>query len=100
MICNAGVAPFVRMDWFVFAKQFVLKFFDSVTYPTFNYETPGIVSDDGLGWVWQSNVFGHYVLVSRTYLVNDTWSDMRNTSVVSSSPSFLRLRAKPSVPLV
>ena len=79
MICNAGVAPFIYMDWFVFTKQFVLDFFASVTYPIYNYEKPGIVSDDGLGWVWQSNVLGHYILVSRMYFVNDIWSDTGNT---------------------
>jgi hypothetical protein len=24
---------------------------------------PAIMSDDGLGWVWQCNVFGHYIIV-------------------------------------
>lgn len=30
----------------------------------FNVQTVGVLSPDNLGMVWQSNIFGHYVLVS------------------------------------
>jgi 3-keto steroid reductase len=64
MICSAGVAPFIGIAWFTMIKQLLTDFFAAVTYPVYNLQRPGILSDDGLGWVWQCNVFGHYVLVS------------------------------------
>jgi hypothetical protein len=34
-----------------------------MTDPTYNVQRRGVMSDDGLGWTWQCNVFGHYILV-------------------------------------
>ncbi|OCH85757.1 hypothetical protein OBBRIDRAFT_838719 [Obba rivulosa] len=34
----------------------------SVEHPCYNIQTRGVRSKDGLGWTWQCNVFGHYVL--------------------------------------
>ena len=34
-----------------------------VTNPQYNVQRREVVSDDGLGWTWQCNVFGHYILV-------------------------------------
>ena len=34
-----------------------------VTEPAFYLQRVGLMSDDGLGWAWQCNVFGHYILV-------------------------------------
>ncbi len=36
----------------------------AATYPVFKKQVTGELSEDGLGWIWQCNVFGHYVLVS------------------------------------
>ena len=29
----------------------------------YTIQREGVLSDDGLGWTWQCNVFGHYILV-------------------------------------
>ena len=92
LICNAGVAPYYGKDWFVYSKQFLTDFFASVTFPIGDLERPGIVSEDGLGWVWQTNLFGHYVLVSCMYFVSDFWFDGKKHSIVRSNPSFQRLQ--------
>jgi 3-keto steroid reductase len=35
----------------------------AVTAPIYYMQEVGQLSQDGLGWVWHCNVFGHYVLV-------------------------------------
>ncbi|KAL1721278.1 hypothetical protein EV715DRAFT_271244 [Schizophyllum commune] len=63
LIFNAGGASFVRIDYLRVVKQlFTRGLLDLVTHPDFNVENVGETSADGLGWVWQFNVFGHYVL--------------------------------------
>ncbi|KAG1803395.1 NAD(P)-binding protein [Suillus subaureus] len=62
LICNAGVASFVSINWLLAIKQFVMDCVEAVTAPIYYTQEVGQVSQDGLGWVWQCNVFGHYVL--------------------------------------
>lgn len=40
-----------------------MNWVEAVTAPIFYTQEVGQLSQDGLGWVWQCNVFGHYVLV-------------------------------------
>ncbi|KAG2119161.1 NAD(P)-binding protein [Suillus discolor] len=62
LICNAGVASFVSINWLLALKQFTMNWVEAVTAPIFYTQEVGQLSQDGLGWVWQCNVFGHYVL--------------------------------------
>ena len=68
LVCNAGVAPFLNISGSLLLKQMwrnllEFKFFEIMLHPTYVVQSTGLTSDDGLGWVWQCNVFGHYVLV-------------------------------------
>ncbi|KAG2151816.1 NAD(P)-binding protein [Suillus cothurnatus] len=56
LICNAGVAPFVSINWFLAIKQLATDWVDAVTAPIYYTQEVGQVSQDGLGWVWQCNV--------------------------------------------
>lgn len=67
LVCNAGVAPFLRISWPLLLLQLwqdlcALDPFGFATHPRYNIQRTAIVSDDGLGWAWQCNVFGHYVV--------------------------------------
>jgi len=67
LVCNAGVAPFLRISWPLLLRQVwrnvvELNLFESVTCPKYHIQGRAMMSDDGLGWVWQCNVFGHYIL--------------------------------------
>lgn len=63
-ICNAGTANFTGMDFVEATKQLLLEdFVAGVTHPRYKLQRVGELSRDGLGYIWQSNVFGHYVLV-------------------------------------
>ncbi|KAH7930053.1 NAD(P)-binding protein [Leucogyrophana mollusca] len=62
LICNAGVASFAKINWLVATKQLLTDWIGAVTSPLYYVQTVGERTADGLGWVWQCNVFGHYVL--------------------------------------
>ncbi|KAF8632001.1 hypothetical protein AX17_004946 [Amanita inopinata Kibby_2008] len=61
-IFNAGLASFSRMHWPTAIKQVLLDPMNAVTQPAFYLQHTGELSIDGLGWVWQCNFFGHFVL--------------------------------------
>ena len=68
LVCNAGVAPFLGISWSLLFQQLrrdmlELNVFGLVTNPQYNVQRRAVMSDDGLGWAWQCNVFGHYILV-------------------------------------
>jgi 3-keto steroid reductase len=74
LVCNAGVAPFLRISWPLFLQQLwqdtcQLKPFEFAAHPRFNIQRSAIMSDDGLGWVWQCNVFGHYIIVRSSFAI-------------------------------
>ncbi|EJD00851.1 uncharacterized protein FOMMEDRAFT_21336 [Fomitiporia mediterranea MF3/22] len=62
LVCNAGVASFIGYDWPLACKQLLTDFLGAVTSPLFKLQRIGELSEDGLGWIWQCNVFGHYML--------------------------------------
>jgi 3-keto steroid reductase len=65
LVCNAGVASFNCINWMTCLKQFLSHPMAAVTAPSFYLQHSGEISADNLGWVWQSNVFGHFILVCR-----------------------------------
>ncbi|KAK2462309.1 hypothetical protein APHAL10511_005615 [Amanita phalloides] len=62
LICNAGFASFAGIFWPSAIKQILLDPLNAVTAPTFYLQHVGEESVDGLGWVWQCNFFGHFIL--------------------------------------
>lgn len=73
---------------------------NAITAPAFYLQHQGELSIDGLGWVWQSNLFSHYVLVrargSRSVLsfqINN--SALASSALFTISFSLRRLRLVP-----
>lgn len=64
IFCNAGVGAFDGMDWPKAIKQILRNPVEATTYPCYKIQKKGLLSEDRLGWVWQCNVFGHYLMVS------------------------------------
>ncbi|KAH8105487.1 NAD(P)-binding protein [Cristinia sonorae] len=62
LICNAGGAVFEGIDWLAALGQLIRHPIIGVTVTEFKIQQKGVVGPDGLGLVWQSNVFSHYVL--------------------------------------
>ena len=63
LVCNAGVASFKCIDWARCLCQLFRDPVGAVSRPDYYVQYVGEVSPDNLGWVWQSNVFGHFILV-------------------------------------
>lgn len=66
LIFNAGVSSFSHIDWWLAFKQIMSGPIMAVSAPRYNVANIGERSADGLGWIWQCNVFAHYTLVSPT----------------------------------
>ncbi|KAF7313423.1 hypothetical protein HMN09_00498200 [Mycena chlorophos] len=62
LILNAGIAPFAHIKWLVAIRQVLHNLFEAITRPAFYAQTVGELTDDGLGFTFQCNYFGHYVL--------------------------------------
>lgn len=58
------------MDWVACFSQLVRDPMGALSSPDYFVQYVGQVSPDNLGWVWQSNVFSHFVLVG-------TWSNFQ-----------------------
>lgn len=46
----------------------------AVTYPRFKLQQAGLLSEEGLGYTWMCNVFGHFILVRVSYYIRCTHS--------------------------
>ncbi|KAJ7638389.1 3-keto sterol reductase [Roridomyces roridus] len=94
LVLNAGVANFTHVNWLGVAKQFVCNgFLSTITAPAYYVQSTGEVTADGLGFVWQSNLFGHYVLfrVLEPLLQNPAYSAESRvvwSSSIEASPKF------------
>jgi hypothetical protein len=64
LICNAGVGSFTGINWPKAIWQICTDFMQAVTSPSYFFHTVGDLSVDGLGLIWQCNLFGHFCLVS------------------------------------
>ncbi|KAE9399108.1 hypothetical protein BT96DRAFT_707381 [Gymnopus androsaceus JB14] len=67
LICNAGIAPFNGMHWGTCIRQILTSPMASLTTPKFYSQSWGELSQDGYGFTWQCNVFGHYTLYRELY---------------------------------
>ncbi|KAJ2918226.1 hypothetical protein MD484_g2198, partial [Candolleomyces efflorescens] len=60
LMCNAGLASFTSLDPKILLHQLFTDPKGSVTTPLYYGQNSGELSVDGLGWVWQCNVFSHF----------------------------------------
>lgn len=92
IVLNAGVGSFTGINWWGAAYEICTGFKTAVTAPGYKIQATGQMSGDGLGWVWQCNIFGHYALVRalRDMLVRNPYKDSRVMwmSSLEGRPSF------------
>ncbi|KAF8339197.1 uncharacterized protein EI90DRAFT_2967674 [Cantharellus anzutake] len=62
LICNAGISCFTAIDYYAATWQILRDPLAGATHPTYISQSSGLMSDDGLGLVWQCNVFSHYLV--------------------------------------
>ena len=68
LIFNAGVAEVVALNWIAVIEQFVTDPILLFTLPRYLIERVGSKTKDGIGLIFQANVFGHYYIVNRNSL--------------------------------
>lgn len=64
LVLNAGAASFIAVDWFKFIVSFIVHPVITLTVASYIIQPVGERSNDGLGYIWQCNVFGPYIFVS------------------------------------
>jgi 3-keto steroid reductase len=69
LIFNAGNAPWIGIDWLAAIFAVITNFMRAVTYPRFKLQQTGLMSEEGFGYTWMCNVFGHFILVRLLYHV-------------------------------
>ncbi|KAI1795266.1 hypothetical protein LXA43DRAFT_992151 [Ganoderma leucocontextum] len=62
LIFNAGTATYSHLDVFGFVLDLLRFPIHAVHHPRRNMQVNGVLSKDNLGYAWQCNTFGHYVL--------------------------------------
>jgi len=62
VINNAGTGSFLGVHLWKALRELVKDPVRAVTAPNYKIEVKGELSNDGLGLVWQCNVFSHYVI--------------------------------------
>jgi len=66
LICNAGCGFWSGVDKLLAFRIIFTKGLNlAVTLPSYKLQKIGIMSKDGLGATWQSNLFGHYIMYRR-----------------------------------
>ncbi|KIY45142.1 hypothetical protein FISHEDRAFT_76822 [Fistulina hepatica ATCC 64428] len=93
LVFNAGANSFTHVDFIgFFIQMFTQGIAAPFTHPKFMPEDVGVLSENGLGRVWQNNFFSHYVIFRCLELQLTSYSrDARViwTSSVEASPKFL-----------
>ncbi|KAG8944966.1 hypothetical protein FRC04_001318 [Tulasnella sp. 424] len=62
LVLNAGLMAYKEIDWAIVVKQLVTDFHGLVSAPQFKVQHVGETSEEGFGYVWMCNVFGHYIM--------------------------------------
>ncbi|KAI9061931.1 hypothetical protein FKP32DRAFT_1612868 [Trametes sanguinea] len=62
LIFNAGTATYSHLEILGFIYDLCTHPIHAVEHPRCNIQVNGVLTGDGLGYTWQCNVFGHYVL--------------------------------------
>ncbi|SCV00189.1 LAME_0G08130g1_1 [Lachancea meyersii CBS 8951] len=62
---NAAQGVYSGIDWMGSVKEVLKNPIEAVTNPTYKIQRVGVKSEDGLGLVFQANVFGPYYLIQK-----------------------------------
>ncbi|CAN3372322.1 hypothetical protein DIURU_004553 [Diutina rugosa] len=87
---NAAQGVYDGIDWIGAVKQICTNPIEGVTHPTYKLQRVGVKSADGLGLMFQANVFGPYYLIHRlTPLLKAGHGKVVWISSVMSNPKYL-----------
>lgn len=90
---NAAQGVYDGIDWLGAVKQVCGNIIESVTNPTYRLQRVGVKSKDGLGLVFQANVFGPYYLIHKILpLLSAGDGKIVWVSSLMSEPKYLSLQ--------
>ena len=88
-VINAAQGVYQGLDWIGAIKQIMANPLEGVTHPTYKIQRVGVKSNDGMGLVFQANVFGPYYLIHRIKPLLKNGGKIVWISSVMSKPSCL-----------
>lgn len=65
LFINAAQGCYSGIDWMAACKAIASNLLDAVTFPTYKIQRVGVKSADGLGLIFQGNVFGPYYFIHK-----------------------------------
>lgn len=90
---NAAQGVYSGIDWIAATKEVLMNPLEAVTNPTYKIQKVGVKSKDGLGLVFQANVFGPYYLIQRILpLLEAGKGTVVWISSIMSHPKYLSLQ--------
>lgn len=90
---NAAQGVYDGIDWIGAVKEVISNPLEAVTNPTYKIQRIGVKSKDGMGLVFQANVFGPYYLIQKLLpLLKAGNGTIVWISSVMSAPKYLSLQ--------
>lgn len=86
---NAAQGVYSGIDWVGACKSIATNLLDAVTFPTYKIQRVGVKSGDGLGLVFQGNVFGPYYFIHKINPLLKGGGKVVWISSVMAEPKFL-----------
>lgn len=89
---NSAFGVFDGIDWLQAVKEILINPLDAVTAPTYKLQQVGVKSQDGLGAVFQANVFGPWYIINKILpLLSNANGKIIWISSLMSDPKYLDL---------
>lgn len=89
LFINAAQGCYSGIDWIQATKCICTNLLDAVTFPTYKIQRVGATSKDGMGLVFQGNVFGPYFFIHRIQSLLSGGGRIVWISSIMAEPKFL-----------
>lgn len=89
LFVNAAQGVYGGIDWIGATKEILTDPIEGVTHPTYKIQKVGVKSSDGMGLVFQANVFGPYYFIHRIKHLLQNGGRIVWISSIMSKPKYL-----------
>lgn len=89
LFINAAQGCYGGIDWIQATKCICTNLLDAVTFPTYKIQRVGVTSKDGMGLLFQGNVFGPYFFIHRIISLLSGGGRVIWISSIMAEPKFL-----------
>ena len=92
LFINAAQGVYKGIDWVAATREVLRNPLNAVTHPTYKIQRVGVKSQDGMGLVFQANVFGPYYFIHKLLpLLSKGKATIVWISSIMSAPKYLSL---------